>query len=517
MTDSAGPSPELTPVRVRSEGNLTRKASLNAVAAFVDYGARTLVGFLLNPFMVTHLGDSGYGTWQFLQRLIGHATPAAGRPGEALKWVVAHDQSSTDYDTKRRQVGTAVTVWFMFLPLLSLVGGLLAWFAPILLHAPPHQFGVVRLAAAVLVVNVVLTAIATLPQSVLQGENLGYKRLGQSTTVVLLGGLLSYGVLRLGLGLVGLAASLVATTLLSAAIYLRIVRSQVPWFGIARPPFHAVLQFVRLSWWFLLWNLVMQAIKGSDVILLGIVGSSVLVASYSLTSYVPQMISATVFMVISAVMPGLGRLVGAGELSRAAAVRNETMTMTWLLCTTAGTTTLEWERSFLGLWVGERHYVGTIPMLLIVVMTLQLALIRTDSNVIDLTLDLRRKVLLGVLSTVVSVLLAWLLLGPLGLGIGFLAGRSLLSVSYALMIGGLLGIPVQRQLVGLTRPALATALLFGSASLLGTKGTAGSWVALVLACAVSVVVAGALAFVGGLARWQRESLVGRARRAWRGA
>lgn len=81
---------------MRRDRNLTRKASLNAVAAFTDYAARTIVGLLLNPFMVGHLSDSGFGTWQFLQRLIGHATPVTGRPGEALKWVVAHEQSSTD-------------------------------------------------------------------------------------------------------------------------------------------------------------------------------------------------------------------------------------------------------------------------------------------------------------------------------------------------------------------------------------------------------------------------------------
>jgi O-antigen/teichoic acid export membrane protein len=506
--------------RVRADRNLTRKASLNAAASFVDYAARAVVGFLLNPFIVTHLGDSGFGTWQFLQRLIGHTTPAAGRPGEALKWVVAHEQSSTDYDAKRRQVGNAVTVWILFLPLLSVVGGVLSWFAPTWLDSPTHQYPTVRLAAAVLVANVVLAAVANLPQSVLQGENLGYKRLGQSTAVVLLGGLLAAAALMLDLGLVGLAGAMVVTTLLSGATYFRIVRSHVRWFGIARPPLHATLQFIRLSWWFLLWNLVMQAIKGSDVILLGVVASSMLVTTYSLTSYVPQMISDTVFLVISAVMPGLGRLVGAGDLPRAAAVRNETMALTWLLCTAAGATTLLWERSFLGLWVGERYYVGTTAMLLIVVMILQLALIRTDSNVIDLTLDLRRKVLLGLLSTCLSVLLAWLFLGPFDLGIaglvcGFLAGRSVLSVAYALMIGRLLDIPLGRQFAGALRPALATAVLFGGASVLGTKASTGSWATLVLACAVSMVVASTLAFVGGLARWQRAAVLARARRAFR--
>ena len=61
-----------------------------------------------------------------------------------------------------------------------------------------------------LVVNLIVENLLLIPQSVVQGENLGYKRLGTSTLIVLLGGAATIGAAEAGLGLVGVAAALVA-------------------------------------------------------------------------------------------------------------------------------------------------------------------------------------------------------------------------------------------------------------------------------------------------------------------
>ena len=106
--------------KIFTDGSLTKKASLNAVASAVDQSARTIANLVITPFLVTRLGDSVFGIWKVLQGLIGQASPASGRPGEALKWTVAHHHESIDYEQKRHQVGNAVAVWFLFLPFLFL-------------------------------------------------------------------------------------------------------------------------------------------------------------------------------------------------------------------------------------------------------------------------------------------------------------------------------------------------------------------------------------------------------------
>ena len=130
--------------RVFSDGTLTKRASLNAFASGVELVTRTIVSLFLTPLLLSRLGDSFFGVWQVLQRLVVQASPASGRPGEALKWVVANRQSSTDYEEKRRQVGNAVAVWFVFFPVQLAVGGVVGWFAPLWLHVPGANQGVVR-------------------------------------------------------------------------------------------------------------------------------------------------------------------------------------------------------------------------------------------------------------------------------------------------------------------------------------------------------------------------------------
>jgi O-antigen/teichoic acid export membrane protein len=498
--------------RILSDGSLTKKASLNAVASAVDQGARFVVGLVVNPFLVSRLGASTYGVWQVLVRLIGHASPATGRPGEALKWTVAHDQASTDYEHKRRQVGNAVAVWVLFLPLLLLLGGLLAWFSPVWLGVPQGDYPTVRVAAAILVLDLILFGLAYLPQAVLQGENLGYKRLGLTTSLVFLAKALLVVAVYLGAGIVGMAVVTLTMTALTGAMYVHVARSRVAWFGIARPDPASIRGFVRLSWWFLLWNLVMQMMVAGDVVVLGIAGSPTLVTTYTLAKFVPQAITVAVATMIFGIMPGLGGLVGAGRLGRAVAIRNETMSLIWLVTTIGSATVLLWNESFLGLWVGERYYPGAAAMLAIMVMVLQFALIRTDSNIIDLTLNLRRKVLLGGLSAGLALGLAWFLVGVLqmgilGLALGFIGGRAILSVGYPLMIGGLLGISPRRQMRAVVRPGLVTAALFSCAAWLSTLVHVGTWVALGLAGAASAVAIAIVAFFAGLSSDAR-------RRAW---
>ena len=158
-------------------------------------------------------------------------------------------------------------------------------------------------------------------------------------------------------------------------------------------------------------------------------------------------IMAAVTSLIFGMTPGLGGLIGAGETVRGARVRNETMSMAWLLATVAGAGVVVWDRTFIGLWVSEKYYPGLLSTVLIVLMVLQFSLIRVDSNIIDLTLNLRTKVLLGLFSAALSVALAWVLvshfqLGIPGVVIGFMAGRAVQSFTYPVMVGR---IPEQRS------------------------------------------------------------------------
>jgi len=499
-----------------SDESLTKKAYLNALAAGFDYGARLVVGFLVNPLLVAGLGDYLYGVWQILGRLIAYISAASGRPTMALKWTIAHQQASTDYQEKRRNVGSAIAVWLLFLPILAVLGGVITWFAPAWLNTPPEFIGSVRLAAAVLVVDLIMTSLADVPQSVLQGENLGYKRMGVSTALVFAGGGLTALAIYFKTGIVGVAAADLGFGLLTGAFFLYVIRWYAPWFGIARPSLPEVRRFFGLSWWFLLWRLLNQLMLASDVVVLGILGSVEEVTMYTLTKYTPETLVNVITIVVFGVIPGLGGIIGAGKHQKAIRVRSEIMLGTWLIATVVGATTLLWNRSFVELWVGARHYAGAGPALLIMLMATQMVLIRNDANIIDATLNLYHKVLIGAVSVVVSMGLAGVLVrffdaGITGLCVGFIAGRAILSLSYPWLIGRFLGMPLTTQLKSVPRPALVMVLLYVLAQRAGVLWTAHTWLSLVLAVGLTLLVVSLLAFYSGLTGDQRNLLLQRVR------
>jgi hypothetical protein len=217
---------------------------------------------------------------------------------------------------------------------------------------------------------------------------------------------------------------------------------------------------------------------------------------------------------VQGVTPGLGGIIGSGDRARAVRVRQEMLVLTWLLTTVTGGAILVWNESFVGLWVGAERYAGPLATLLIVVMIVQFVFIRSDNYVIDVTLRMPVKVMLGALSAVVSISCAVLFVGVWDLGIpglcaGIITGRAILTVASPWLVGRALDHPLPRQLAGAARPAAVTAALFYTTFLLGQQIHTRSWPVLAgggLATAVALIGGAA---VTGLTTSQRRALRGR--------
>jgi O-antigen/teichoic acid export membrane protein len=500
--------------------NLTQKAYLNVVAQGLEYGARVLVVFVVTPFLVAGLGDTAFGIWTVLGRITQYLTVAGGRSTQALKWSIASEQDSTDHEAKRRSVGSAVYVWLFFLPIMAVLGAGMIWLSPAWLRVPEDSVSTVRAAAALLVAAFILTTLTELPRSVLEGTNLGYKCMGLSAASVVGGGALTVLALRLETGLVGVAAATLTTIVVTGLLFLVITETHVPWFGIAKPRTEGVREFLVLSAWFLVWRLVMLSMTAIDVVLLGTFAPVALVSSYALTKYAPEALVDLVSMVALGAMPGLGGIIGSRDLGKAAQLRAELVTLTWLVITVLGSTVLVWNHAFLRLWVGSEYDLGLVPTLLIVLMITQFVLIRNDAFVIDLTLNLKKKVLIGLLSTALSIVLAGLLVGPFGvtgLVSGLIGGRLVLNVSYPILVSRFLNISLLAQLKAIVRPAAITVVLFFIASRIGeevrneTTFVIDAWVELALCLGVTAATLFIIVFRFGLKVEQREQLRERAR------
>lgn len=481
---------------------LTRRASLNVVAFALDLGVKTGVGLVLTPVLVDRLGTVLFGVWEMLARLGGYLAAIGGRPAEALRLVISNRQTAAGAD-HRRALGAALVVWLLFLPLAVAAAAVMVWLAPAITGVGPPLYGTLRLAAALTLGATLLTGLATLPESALQGMNLGYKRMELQAGLNVVGGVFTAGAVYAGLGLVGVAGAQIAIAAVSGLCFWVLARTYVSWFGVARPARADTRHVLGLSGWLSGGELISKLLLGSDVLILGALVSPTAVATYVLTAYAPRAAVTIHGNVVSAAMPGLGGLLGERQYERAQLVRRELMALTWLFATAAGATILMWNRSFVGLWVGADHYAGSQVDLLIVLIAVQTAFIRADAYIIDAALQSWLRVMISTAAAAVTITLSIALtraFGLAGLCAGVLAGRTVQTVTYPALAQRCVDDKGPVLPLGFARGLVVTAALFSAASALGQHLATSSWLVWAAGVAGTFLLAAAAAFGMGLSR-----------------
>jgi len=508
---ATGPSPGPS-----APTTLTRKASLNAIASLLDYAAKMGVTLLVTPILVRGLGPSLYGIWEMLGRLGNYIMVSDGRPTEALRLVIAQQQPGSAAGAKRRYVGAALLLWVAALPIMALAGVLIVWLLPALTKATGDLAADVRFAGALLLLNVAIAGLGTVPESVLRGANLAHKRMGFQAALNGLNAVLMIAAVWLGLGLVGLSATQTIRVVLTAICFLLLVRSAVRWFGAERPHRPEVGSLLRMSVWLMAGDVIARIVLSSDLVILGALLGPGVVAMYAVTGYAAKMAVGVHGFAAAAAMPGVGRVLGSQELHRAARARTEMLMLTWLFTTVVGTTILVWNRSFLTLWVGPELYGGAwLNLLLLLVMT-QTAFIRVDAYFIDAALQPKLRVLVSAGSAVATIGLGIALtwgFGPLGICVGLLVGRTLQSAAFPVLARRSIGHMDRgaRSRIEMVRLALVTLLAFAGGHALGERLIAAGWAIWALGVAGTLPLVAGLALAAGPSPASRAALLRRLR------
>ena len=485
---------------VHRDSALTRRASLNVAQSLLDYSVKLGVGLVIVPILVTGLGRTLFGVWEMLGRLAGYIESADGRSTQALRLVISNQQSSDDHAAKRRWIGSALAVWVCFLPLWAAAGALLIWLAPTITEVSSEFHSTVRVACAIMMGAVILAGLGSLPESVLRGMNLGYKRMGFQAGVSLIGGALLAAAVYAGGGLVGVAVTGLVLAALSGLFFLALVRRQVHWFGADRPRRAEVGSLLGMSVWLTLGNLVSK-LMASDVLILGMVVSAPAVTTYVLTGYAARLALNLHSLSAEGVMPGVAGVIGRQSLEQAALLRRELLAVTAVFITAAGSTILLWNRSFVHLWVGAENYAGGWVNLLIVLVTVQSAFIACDSYVIDAALQPGRRVRVGLVARLLTLVLSLAfthLAGMVGLCLGILAGRATQTIGYPLLVRRCLRQSPGLSMTWLARPLAVMGLLFAGTTYLSQRVLIHDWLTWLLAVAATLILAFAIALELGL-------------------
>ncbi|OQP57738.1 hypothetical protein A3860_08910 [Niastella vici] len=473
--------------------NLKQRAYLNTVSSILDYTANRLAGLFVNPFMITGLGTSLFGIWQMLGQFTNYATIVDTRSSQVLKWTVAQKKDVATAEELKREAGAAFVVMLLVMPVILIAGTVITWYAPYITHAAKAHYSLIRITCSLLIFSVLVFKIFEMFEAILRGMNLTFKRMGLRAAIVIAGGGLKVLALKLGYGLTGLALVQLLDTLVIGISFYVVVKRNVEWFGFSKPNRSDIFRFGKLSAWYLADAGANMLNTNSDKVLLGVIAGPVTVAYYTLTKFIPAALQGIINRLILGIMPGIGKLLGLKDYARVNAVRKKLNNISLLLTTAFGVTIILFNQSFLSVWVGNRHFAGHTANMLIMIMTIQDTFVKNDACIISATLDIKKKVILTLISALLFAGFGVLLvsyMGISGLCLSFMISRLYLFIGQRKVLSTIINAGTRAASIINFRPSVTALLMLALAWWLATKtATAGIY---------QLIVFAPLAFVSAL-------------------
>ena len=425
------------------------KAKLNAYAYYAHFLFESVISFFVGPLLVQFLGAEHFGIWKVCQRCLNFASIAGGRSTQALRWVIANSEGKGHdmwVEDKQRSVGSAVVVSLIFFPISILALTSIVYALPALINGIKiEDIQLVRTVGLILGMNILFSPLLGLPDAILVGINRSYRSTIAHMCWLLMANLSVVYLAYLGFSLISLAAVYLIVAVLHASTLYLICKRTVPWLGILRPEKSQLKTFMNFSAWVLIWSFIARLLLVSEVLLVGSLVGAAAVSTFVFSSYVPQLAIAVCMKTCVAITPSLGALFGADKLERLVEFVITTREVIYCLSIIFGGCILALNEAFVTLWIGDSYYIGDIPNLLMTVLMIQLAMLRCEGQIQDISLNIRIKVLWGAVGAFLGLALAWLLYvywlpNMAAIFIGLIAGRCVTSYHFPRMVNSFLQI-----------------------------------------------------------------------------
>lgn len=407
----------------------------NALALYANFIVMGLIGILINPLMVRALGMEQFGVWKACLRLLDLTAVADGRASQALKWIVAHRNREEDIGQKQRDVGAALTIWLLWTPLLFVAVITIVFYLPNLVTGiSASSLPYARWLAALLGFNIVLSGLLGIADATLVGTNQGFRSYMLATTFLVLCNFGTLIVARGNYGLIGIGLVTVVCSFLNGITTWQMARRYVRWWGVRSPSLQDVKRVLSFSNWTLLGAFLQAFMLSTEVLVIGYVSGPENVSRYTFTCYVSTFVLSMCLMTGTAVTPKLGAMIGSADTVNAVALHDRTRELLLALVTTGAVGLILCNRPFVQSWAGPNYYLGDLVNLGVVAVFVQLALVRFDFQIQDISLQIARKVMWMAVGSGLAIVFGATLYGLTGqlpmLFVGIVIGR--LPMNFAL-------------------------------------------------------------------------------------
>jgi len=373
-----------------------------------------LAGFLATPWLVRWLGDAPWGAWTVIGEWLGYLglTQLAMGPGALTIFLLrARLQGEPTALTAIAKRGAQIYI-FAALGLTPVAIGL-SWWAPLWLHLPATLLTSLRWATAIASLGSIAIAFSVVFRGVLETVQRGYLVRGalllQSLTITGLSLLWVW----MGWGIVGMAAANVCGLVAGAGMWIWWARRWLPkWGGTAAAPLSAATLWTY-NWPLLLAMLGNQVNQMTDNTVVGLRLGAGAVAAFALTQSLPLLASAQLTEIGAVSWAALGELrqrdpKAFGE--RVVELASTVLGVGAILMVTLGS----FNRAFVDLWVGPRHFDGSLLTWATVASVVVFSWLCFFGWLIDTQGDSRKRVMASSIGSAINLGLSLFLVGKLG-------------------------------------------------------------------------------------------------------
>ncbi|HEV8356813.1 MAG TPA: polysaccharide biosynthesis C-terminal domain-containing protein [Gemmatimonadales bacterium] len=329
----------------------------SVLSNWVLFGFNAVVGFLLSPFVVHHLGNTQYGLWTLLGSIVGYLGLLDFGVRGAVTWHVARFVGAGDYRAVERHVAVAMRLYFIIGGAVLLGSILLAASVHRLTSIPPELLGPARAALVLTGAALAVSLIA----GVFGGLVIGFERFDLAN-----GADLAIGLLRVAGVVATLSAGYGIVALALVQLGVAILRGGVQ-FALAR--FVAREVSIGLGYWnataasgFLKFGVISTALQVGT--LLAFYTDSIVISAFlpvalvayfaigsSLTQYMREIVSGLSFVMT----PRVSALAGGGATGEVGELFLVVGRLAVLVVLPMAITLFVRGGTFIGLWMGTSY------------------------------------------------------------------------------------------------------------------------------------------------------------------